>query len=399
MTSTPWTSRCSPRPGFPLYSEAISFPSPRGEVGMLGAPSPSPKLWGTGPAPVLPPPLPRLPLHLGEERAVRAPALATGGQPQGHGVVLSSVLRDRTQPSKRPPALFGRLTVVAGDPEQRDAAQAKQPGSPSVTRTRAHHPPLARTLIHPEAGIWEATLGGEKRGSRKDAVAWANGPILVERALEEVRAPPCRSAWDWQPCFPGCSYSPEQLQTPNPSVNARSLLESNCRGPKRPERCGVTASRASGCPHRPDRARALWSRDAPHTVSARAAACGKSSSLTWSGRGSLPPRSPCRPHLREREALHWVPRGHWDPSQRFPWHLAFGGSLIPRPSIFRVLPEASAVSEVFSPARRRRPLESLAALLHPAPPPRSTRGFLRAAVKTGALTALGGTPLLTLPPP
>lgn len=152
MTSTPWTSRCSPRPGFPLYSEAISFPSPRGEVGTLGAPSPSPKQWGTGPAPVLPPPLPRLPLHLGEERAVRAPALATGGQPQGHGVVLSSLLRDRTQPSKQLPALFGRLTVVAGDPEQRDAAQAKQPGSPSVTRTRAHHPPLARTLIHPEGG-------------------------------------------------------------------------------------------------------------------------------------------------------------------------------------------------------------------------------------------------------
>ena len=73
-------------------------------------------------------------------------------------------------------------------------------------------------------------------------MAWASGPILVERALEKVRAPPRRSAWDWQPCFPGCSYSPEQLQTPNPSVNARSLLESNCRGPKRPERCGVAAS-------------------------------------------------------------------------------------------------------------------------------------------------------------
>lgn len=37
-------------------------------------------------------------------------------------------------------------------PQQRDAAQAAQPVSPSVTRTCAHHPPLARTLIHPEGG-------------------------------------------------------------------------------------------------------------------------------------------------------------------------------------------------------------------------------------------------------
>lgn len=52
----------------------------------------------------LPPPPPWLPLHLGEERAVRAPALATGGQAQSCGVVRSSARRNGTQPSKRPPS-------------------------------------------------------------------------------------------------------------------------------------------------------------------------------------------------------------------------------------------------------------------------------------------------------
>lgn len=132
----PRTFRSSPRPDLPLYSEATGFHRPEGKREQA-PPAPDPGRGApAGPCPGLLPP-PQLPLHLGAERAVQAPAAATGGRPQGRRVVLSSAPRDGTRPRERLPGPCGRLTVAPGDPEQRDTAQAAQPGNPSVTRTRA----------------------------------------------------------------------------------------------------------------------------------------------------------------------------------------------------------------------------------------------------------------------
>lgn len=99
------------------------LPPPQGQA-TAGGPGPRPRPQGFGgPCPVLLPP-PQLPLHLGVERTVQAPAAATGGRPQGCRVDLSSVPRDGTWPRGRLPGPCGRLTVAPGDPEPRDTAQA-----------------------------------------------------------------------------------------------------------------------------------------------------------------------------------------------------------------------------------------------------------------------------------
>lgn len=107
----------------PSVQRSHQLPPPRGEAA-AGAPSPRPRRGApAGPCPVLLPP-PQLPLNLGVERTVQAPAAATGGRPQGCRVVLFSVPRDRTWPRERLPGPCGRLTVAPGDPELRDTAQA-----------------------------------------------------------------------------------------------------------------------------------------------------------------------------------------------------------------------------------------------------------------------------------
>ena len=107
----------------PSVQRSHQLPPPGGEAA-AGGPSPRPRRGApAGPCPVLLPP-PQLPLNLGVERTVQAPAAATGGRPQGCRVVLSSVPRDRTWPRERLPGPCGRLTVAPGDPEPRDTAQA-----------------------------------------------------------------------------------------------------------------------------------------------------------------------------------------------------------------------------------------------------------------------------------
>lgn len=69
------------------------------------------------------------------------------------GVVRSSARRNRTQRANAPsPLRPAHCRGWGPGAEGRRPGQAAQPGSPSVTCTRAHHPPLARTLIHPEGG-------------------------------------------------------------------------------------------------------------------------------------------------------------------------------------------------------------------------------------------------------
>lgn len=197
-TAPEWKQLHRERPASARVSEAAM--DHRGAAWAQPCPCPQP----------LPPPPPWLPLHLGEERAVRAPALATGGQPQSCGVVRPSARRNRTRPSKRPPTPFSRLTVVAGDPKQRDAAQAAQPGSPSVTRTRAHHPPLARTLIHPEGGqcplLRPPRAPAGRREGRGRGLDWPREPRTRRRSSGRrvgSYAAPCHP-----PCPPGKALLP-----------------------------------------------------------------------------------------------------------------------------------------------------------------------------------------------
>lgn len=77
-----------------------------------------------------------------------------------------------------------------------------------------------------------------------------------------------------------------------PPRDPSELLAARAAHPScRPQPRGNARARASGpAPRTPRPARAR-----------RAPACGKSSSLTWTGRGSLPPRSPCRSPLHYRE--------------------------------------------------------------------------------------------------
>ncbi|CAI9157484.1 unnamed protein product [Rangifer tarandus platyrhynchus] len=187
----PQTFRSSPRPGLPLYSEATGFHRSEGRREQA-PPAPDPGRGApAGPCPGLLPP-PQLPLHLGAERAVQAPAAATGGRPQGRRVVLSLAPRDGTRPRERLPGPCGRLTVAPRDPEQRDTAQAAQPGNPSVTRTRA---PPAPGLDAYTSGGWAVPAPPTSPSTGRVQGGPGAGPGLAKGAedtSEEFRPWPVR---------------------------------------------------------------------------------------------------------------------------------------------------------------------------------------------------------------
>lgn len=183
-----------PRLGFPLYGKAtVSFYSPRGEAAIPGVPSPSTLQPGTvkrrgaawaRPCPCpqsLPPPPPWLPLHLGEERAVRAPALAAGGQPQGRGVVLSSGAAEQDPAQQTPPAPFSRLTVLTGDLEQRGALpRLRSPGA-QASRAPVRAPPASDQDAYTSGG-WAVPAPPTSPRTGQALGGPGAGPALAEGA-------------------------------------------------------------------------------------------------------------------------------------------------------------------------------------------------------------------------
>lgn len=106
----------------------------------------------------LPLPPPWLPLHLGEERAVQAPALATGGQPQGRGVVLSSRCSE-TGPSP------------ANVPQPPSAGSLSWLGTPSRGTPPRPHSSGARASRAPArtARLWPGRLYIRRVGSARSS--------------------------------------------------------------------------------------------------------------------------------------------------------------------------------------------------------------------------------------
>lgn len=210
---------------------------------MLGAlsPSPSPRPQGTGPAPARSPSCLLLPgypctwVRNGQFELQHDHKQTTPGpwlRP-----VLSAAGQNPAQ--QMPLALFGWLTVVAGDPKQRDTAQAVQPGSPSVTRTRATP---ASGLDAYTSGGWAvpAPLTSLHTGQAQGGPG--AGPGLAEGAEDALESRPLSPAV----CCPSLPPTPQSaclLRAVRPHRVRQGLPEaSRPLGPSYPGQKGLTCA-------------------------------------------------------------------------------------------------------------------------------------------------------------
>lgn len=148
------------------------------------------------------------------------------------------------------------------------AADTQNPGPCSFTR----------------GPFWILRLGGAQKGSKSEAARVSSCGGAIASTAHRGCAPPTHP-----PSLLG-RRSALSLRSALPPLQLPALLTDRTVQPSLGPQTEGNAPAGGPAPrtHRPARARL-------------AAACGNASSLTWTRRGSLPHRSPCRPRLHYRE--------------------------------------------------------------------------------------------------